>query len=117
MRLFTIALTLLLASTVASAEQIAVDCEEYQALSGQQMPCQMLKTVKVEKSSYETLKARRQQLECQQAVRAKYPAEACPAGDLLWADESKPCEVELAACAPKSDLGPIPETKTLQLWD
>jgi hypothetical protein len=117
MRITSIAFTLLLASTAASAEQIAVDCKEYQALSGRQMPCQMLKTVKVEKSSYESLKAKRQQLECEQAVRAKYPAGACPAGEMLWPDESKPCEVELAACAPQADPEPIPEKKTVKLWD
>jgi hypothetical protein len=36
---------------------------------------------------------------------------------MLWPDESKPCEVELAACAPKADAEPVAEKKIIQLWD
>ena len=97
----------------ALAEEQEIACAEYARITGDAVPCDRLPVLKISAGQYQAL----QITDCQQKVRAGYPAGQCPTQPALWESaDSSECEQALFACQrqyapPPQD--PLPEKK---LW-
>lgn len=116
MKLFIAGLIMAVATLGAHAqERIKMDCEEYVALGGRNMPCQAIPTVQVTQEQYDALMAAKTIKSCKEGVLAKFGDDpSCKAKrdvfstrtSLEGRDEATfTCAEALLACEPAVESG------------
>jgi hypothetical protein len=118
-RMVLVVVMLVVGCGLAFAENVELSCEEYVRLTGTEMNCEGMPTMKMDQTAYDAAQRAAGVRECKDAVHARYPGVDCQPLRLTDTEQTEAhrCYEALLACE-KAGKGESAEPKggEVKLW-
>ncbi|AWL12778.1 hypothetical protein HMF8227_02326 [Saliniradius amylolyticus] len=91
--------------SVSAAEKVKVNCLEFEAITGDNLPCDSFKQISVDKQEYEKALSIKEVENCKSRVRAKFTKKECQVTPKLYNEpKDYQCHTQLKACEPQKTV-------------